>query len=153
MFNDNAPVMNHQFSLTGGSERVNYFMSLGYYTQEGIGNRVAHFLIVAECGGNHNETTVGTVHGHIDYLRNGQGQTFSSVWSSKNEGLVWQLENVLSYDKTIGERKGSFMMFQPTDTEGKVAQWLLEPKRLEPSRSPHSSPTPTSAGKNPGRPT
>lgn len=36
VFNDNAPVMNHQFSLTGGSERVNYFMSLGYYTQEGI---------------------------------------------------------------------------------------------------------------------
>jgi len=44
------------------------------------------------------------------YLRNGQGQTFSSVWSSKNEGLVWQLENVLSYDKTIGEHSFSIIL-------------------------------------------
>lgn len=36
VFNDNAPVMNHQVSISGGSERVDYMMSLGYYTQEGI---------------------------------------------------------------------------------------------------------------------
>ncbi len=36
VFNDNAPVMNHQVSLSGASDKVNYFLSLGYYTQDGI---------------------------------------------------------------------------------------------------------------------
>lgn len=36
------------------------------------------------------------------YLRNGQGQTFSSAYAGRSNGLVWQLENVLMYDKTIG---------------------------------------------------
>lgn len=36
VFNDNAPVMNHQFSVSGGSSKVNYLFSLGYYDQEGI---------------------------------------------------------------------------------------------------------------------
>lgn len=36
VFNNNAPMMNHQFAVSGGTERVNYMMSLGYYTQDGI---------------------------------------------------------------------------------------------------------------------
>lgn len=36
LFNDNAPVQNHQLSVSGASEKVNYFFSLGYYDQEGI---------------------------------------------------------------------------------------------------------------------
>lgn len=254
VFNDNAPVMNHQFSLTGGSERVNYFMSLGYYTQEGIvggnfdrsnyqrltmrsnlgitvfdsskertwlnkftvntnlsyariksrgievnstwgsplgsalsmspiltpylekgsaeeahqlsylagqadyvpmygpdgrlvmvptafgnyqemSNPIANLSLPGEKG--HSHKFVGNFIGELQiwdnikyrisygadlsfwgndgynpkyYLRNGQGQTFSSVWSSKNEGLVWQLENVLSYDKTIGEHSFSIIL-------------------------------------------
>ena len=36
VFNDNAPVMNHQISLSGATEKVNYFASMGYYTQDGI---------------------------------------------------------------------------------------------------------------------
>ncbi|MBB4621977.1 SusC/RagA family TonB-linked outer membrane protein [Parabacteroides faecis] len=35
-FNYNAPVQNHQVSVSGASEKVNYFLSLGYYNQEGI---------------------------------------------------------------------------------------------------------------------
>lgn len=35
-FNYDAPVMNHQISVSGASEKVNYMFSLGYYTQEGI---------------------------------------------------------------------------------------------------------------------
>ena len=33
---DNAPMMNHQISLSGASERVNYYVSLGYMEQKGI---------------------------------------------------------------------------------------------------------------------
>ena len=36
VFNNNAPVMNHQVSVSGGSKTVNYLFSLGYYDQEGI---------------------------------------------------------------------------------------------------------------------
>lgn len=36
LFNDNAPVQNHQLSVSGASDKVNYYFSLGYYNQEGI---------------------------------------------------------------------------------------------------------------------
>lgn len=36
IFNDNAPVMNHQLSVSGGTEKLSYYLSLGYYTQDGI---------------------------------------------------------------------------------------------------------------------
>jgi TonB-linked SusC/RagA family outer membrane protein len=35
-FNYNAPVANHQVSLTGGNEKAKYFLSFGYLNQEGI---------------------------------------------------------------------------------------------------------------------
>ena len=36
IFNENAPVTNHEVTLSGATERVNYFLSMGYYDQEGI---------------------------------------------------------------------------------------------------------------------
>ena len=36
LFNDNAPIQQHDVSISGASERVNYYLSLGYFTQEGI---------------------------------------------------------------------------------------------------------------------
>ncbi|WP_033148312.1 TonB-dependent receptor [Prevotella sp. P6B1] len=36
VFNDNAPVQNHEVSISGASEKLNYYLSLGYYNQEGI---------------------------------------------------------------------------------------------------------------------
>ncbi|GAO28813.1 TonB-dependent receptor [Geofilum rubicundum JCM 15548] len=35
-FNYNAPVENHQVSIQGGSDQGSYFLSFGYYNQEGI---------------------------------------------------------------------------------------------------------------------
>jgi TonB-linked SusC/RagA family outer membrane protein len=35
-FNYDAPVMNHQVSISGASEKVSYLLSMGYYTQDGI---------------------------------------------------------------------------------------------------------------------
>lgn len=35
-FNYDAPVQSHQLSLRGGTEKITYFLSLGYYDQEGI---------------------------------------------------------------------------------------------------------------------
>ena len=36
LFNDNAPITQHDVSVSGASERGNYYLSLGYFSQEGI---------------------------------------------------------------------------------------------------------------------
>ncbi|ADV43664.1 TonB-dependent receptor [Bacteroides helcogenes] len=36
VFNDNAPVVQHQVSASGATDKLNYYLSLGYYEQEGI---------------------------------------------------------------------------------------------------------------------
>ncbi len=36
LFNKNAPIMQHDVSVSGASEKVNYYLSLGYYDQDGI---------------------------------------------------------------------------------------------------------------------
>ena len=36
VFNYDAPVIQHQVSVSGGNDKMNYFLSLGYFDQEGI---------------------------------------------------------------------------------------------------------------------
>lgn len=36
LFNDNAPIMQHDVSISGATEKVNYYLSMGYFSQEGI---------------------------------------------------------------------------------------------------------------------
>ena len=36
LFNDNAPITQHDVSVSGASEKINYFLSMGYFSQEGI---------------------------------------------------------------------------------------------------------------------
>lgn len=36
IFNNDAPVVNHQLSVSGGSDKGNYFASFGYFSQDGI---------------------------------------------------------------------------------------------------------------------
>ncbi|MCR4602158.1 MAG: TonB-dependent receptor [Prevotella sp.] len=36
LFNDNAPITQHDVSISGASEQGNYYLSLGYFEQEGI---------------------------------------------------------------------------------------------------------------------
>ncbi|UKK51403.1 TonB-dependent receptor [Prevotella sp. E13-17] len=36
VFNDNAPIAQHDVSISGATEKANYYLSLGYLTQEGI---------------------------------------------------------------------------------------------------------------------
>jgi TonB-linked SusC/RagA family outer membrane protein len=36
IFNDNAGIMNHQLSISGSSQKVDYYMSAAYFTQDGI---------------------------------------------------------------------------------------------------------------------
>ncbi len=36
LFNDNAPIVQHDLSISGASDKVNYYLSLGYTSQDGI---------------------------------------------------------------------------------------------------------------------
>lgn len=36
LFNDNAPIVQHDLSISGASDKVNYYLSMGYMKQEGI---------------------------------------------------------------------------------------------------------------------
>lgn len=36
LFNDGAPIMQHDVSISGATEKVNYYLSMGYFSQEGI---------------------------------------------------------------------------------------------------------------------
>ncbi|MDO4195149.1 MAG: SusC/RagA family TonB-linked outer membrane protein [Prevotellaceae bacterium] len=36
VFNDNAPVVNHDVSISGASEKLNYYLSANYFSQDGI---------------------------------------------------------------------------------------------------------------------
>ncbi len=46
------------------------------------------------------------------YLRDGQGQTFSSAYSGRSNGLVWQIENVIMYNKTIDRHSFDIVLGQ-----------------------------------------
>ena len=46
------------------------------------------------------------------YLGKSNSQTQSSAWSGMNRGYTWQLENVLSYDKTFGRHSVSVILGQ-----------------------------------------
>ena len=36
VFNDNAPIVNHDVSVSGATDRMSYYVSIGYFSQEGI---------------------------------------------------------------------------------------------------------------------
>ncbi|MCQ2204067.1 MAG: TonB-dependent receptor [Bacteroidales bacterium] len=36
LFNDNAPIMQHDISASGATDKLNYYLSVGYFNQEGI---------------------------------------------------------------------------------------------------------------------
>lgn len=51
-------------------------------------------------------------HNEVYYLRDGAYSDHSSAYSESDRGLVWQIENLLSYDKTIGDHTFAIMLGQ-----------------------------------------
>lgn len=122
VFNDNAPVMNHQISVSGASEKVSYLLSAGYYTQDGI---------------------VGGDYGRSNYerLTLRSNNTYTLFDESKNRNWLNSLKitSNLSYarikstsieaNSTWGSPLGSALSLSPILTvydEGEVAQAQLD---------------------------
>ncbi len=79
VFNDNAPVMNHDVSISGASERVNYYLSMGYFKQEGI------------VGGNYG-------HSNYDRLTLRSNNTYIALDATKDRSFL----NKLTLDVNVG---------------------------------------------------
>ncbi len=73
LFNDNAPVLNHDVSVSGATDKVNYYLSLGYFKQEGI------------VGGNYG-------HSNYDRLTLRSNTQFTLIDESQNRNFLNKLD-------------------------------------------------------------
>lgn len=73
VFNDNAPVVNHDVTVSGATDNVNYYLSLGYYSQEGI------------VGGNHGQS-------NYDRLTLRSNTIYNLIDATKERGFLNKLD-------------------------------------------------------------
>lgn len=122
VFNDNAPVVNHDVTISGASEKVNYYLSLGYFSQDGI------------VGGNHG-------HSNYDRLTIRSNTQYNLIDASKERNFLNKLDlNVnmaymrthstgISTNSEFGSILGSALylspLMAPTAT-GDVAKGMID---------------------------
>ncbi len=104
-FNYNAPIINHQVSVDGGSERSSYFLSFGYYNQEGI------------VGGDYGKSNyerysirLNNTYELFDYDR----LLFSNMRLGVNAGYSRVLSSGIETNSEYGSVLGSAVTFNPT---------------------------------------
>jgi TonB-dependent SusC/RagA subfamily outer membrane receptor len=130
LFNDNAPIMQHDVSVSGATEKVNYYVSLGYFTQDGI------------VGGNYGQS-------NYDRLTIRTNNMFNLLDATKERNFLNKLDlgANLSYmrvhstgieaNSTWGSPLGSALYLAPTlpvTLRGTVAQEMID--RYEHGTSP-----------------
>ncbi len=109
-FNHNAPIVQHQVSVSGASDRVNYYLSLGYVNQEGI------------VGGNFNRSNYErtTLRSNTTYTLWDEGKQRNWLSDAKI-GVNAQYSRILSHslntqNLTGGSPLSSAMFLPPTMT-------------------------------------
>ena len=122
LFNDNAPIMQHDVSISGASEKVNYYLSLGYFTQDGI------------VGGNYGQS-------NYDRLTIRANNMFNLIDATKERNFLNKLDlgANLSYmrvhstgieaNSTWGSPLGSALYLAPTlpvTLKGAIAQEMID---------------------------
>ena len=122
LFNDNAPIMQHDVSVSGASEKINYYLSLGYFTQDGI------------VGGNYGQS-------NYDRLTIRSNNQFNLFDESKERNFLNKLDvgANLSYmrvhntgvdaNSTWGSPLGSALYLAPTlpvTLHGPIAEKMLD---------------------------
>ena len=122
LFNDNAPIQQHDVSISGASEKINYYLSLGYFSQDGI------------VGGNFGQS-------NYDRLTIRSNNQFNLFDDSKERNFVNKLDVSanLSYmrvhntgieaNSTWGSPLGSALYLAPTlpvTLHGDIAEKMLD---------------------------
>lgn len=107
LFNDNAPIMQHDLSISGAGEKVNYYLSLGYFSQDGI------------IGGNYGQS-------NYDRLTIRSNNTFTLIDATRERNFLNKLElgaNIsymrvhntgIETNSTWGSPLGSALYLAPT---------------------------------------
>lgn len=133
VFNDNAPMVNHDLSISGATEKTNFYLSLGYYSQEGIvggnygqsnydrltlrSNNVYHLLDASKERNFLNKVDVSV---NLSYMRThstgiSTNSEFGSILGSAlymspiltptvSGDVAQQMINTYEYDKETGEK-------------------------------------------------
>ena len=122
LFNDNAPIVQHDVSISGASEKVNYYFSLGYFTQDGI------------VGGNYGQS-------NYDRLTIRSNNTFTLIDATKERNFLNKLDfgaNIsymrvhntgIDTNSTWGSPLGSALYLAPTlpiTLRGQIAQDMID---------------------------
>ena len=122
LFNDNAPIQQHDVSVSGATEKVNYYLSLGYFDQDGI------------VGGNYGQS-------NYDRLTIRSNNQFNLIDATKERNYLNKLDlgANLSYmrvhntgvesNSTWGSPLGSALYLAPTlpvTLKGQVAQDMID---------------------------
>jgi TonB-linked SusC/RagA family outer membrane protein len=102
--NDNALTQNHLFSVSGGTDRLSTYLSLGYIDEHGQGVGERYQRISPRLNVDFQVT---------DWLKIGMSSTFNSELADYGEGLLWGVTSMLPvslpYDST-----GTFLI-NPTN--------------------------------------
>ncbi len=122
VFNDNAPIMQHDISVSGATENLNYYLSLGYYTQDGI------------VGGNYGQS-------NYDRLTIRSNNTYTAINAEKERSFLNRLDigvnlsymrvhsTGISENSTWGSVLGSALYLSPilpVTLTGETAQNMMD---------------------------
>lgn len=133
VFNDNAPVQNHEVSVSGASDKVNYYLSMGYYTQEGIvggnydrsnyrrltlrSNTIYTMFDASKTRDWLNKLDIGV---NVSYARIKSKSIDANSWSGSVLGSALDLSPILTptisgkaADEHIAENKGLYSEYVP----------------------------------------
>lgn len=121
VFNDNAPVMNHDVAISGANDLVNYYTSVGYYTQDGIvGGNYGH--------SNYDRLTIRN--NNIYTLLDTQSRNFlHKITATSNIAYTYINNSGISENSEYGSILGSALYMSPILTptvSGAYAQEMID---------------------------
>ncbi len=107
VFYDNAPVMSHDVSVSGASEKVNYYLSLGYFTQDGIvGGNYGH--------SNYDRLTLRSNTSYVLFDETAQRNFLNRVDINANLAYMRTHKTGLNTNSEFGSVLGSALYMAPT---------------------------------------
>ena len=105
-FNYNAPVQNHQISMNGGNDKGTYFLSFGYFNQEGI------------VGGNYGRSNYErySLRSNTNYtaFETDSREFLNKIRVGVNAGYTRGLASSIEANSEYGSILGSALAFNPT---------------------------------------
>lgn len=99
IFNEVAPVQNHQLSISGGSEKSDYYTSLNYFTQEGLVKKSDFSKINFRTNLNFRPKEFLSFQLNTNFTRSKQNAILSST-NAVNEG-AGPINSAIQFDPTL----------------------------------------------------